>query len=147
MSNDLQPTTRKRSRLITAFTIIHAILGLIFVGGIVNLSIVIAQEKDDPDAVRGILIGMAACGVFAFVSVTTALGFWLQARWARGLAIANLAIVTIGLAIGFYDDGGWEWDDLPFLVVFAALLVLHLLPTVKRRLRAESIRNDSIEVL
>jgi biotin transporter BioY len=148
MSDEKPLTIRKRPRIITALSLTHAALALFFLGGIVNLSIVISHESDDPDSVRGLLIGMAACGVFAFAAVVTALGFWLQTRWARPLAITSLGVIVLGLAIGFYDEGDWEWDVLPILIIFAALLAVHLLPAVARRMKeASSSSTDSVEVL
>jgi hypothetical protein len=123
-----------RPRLITALSIIQAVLALVFVGGIVKLSIVVQQEAEDADAVRGILVGMAACGVYAFVSVAAALGLWLQARWGRWLAVASLATAVLGLAAGFYGEGQPAWDVLPWLLIFVGLLVLYLLPRVGKAL-------------
>jgi hypothetical protein len=140
--------SQKRTRISTMLAFIHATLTLFFVFGIVNLSVVISQEKDDPDAVRGMLIGMAACGVFAFVSVVTAVGLWIQTRWAWGLAVASVATMAVGCAIGFYGGGDWEWDVFPWAVVFSALLVLHLAPAIATKLKAKDVgRKDSVEVL
>jgi hypothetical protein len=139
--------THHRPRIITTLSLTHAALALVFLFGIVNLSIVIAQEQDT-DAVRGMLIGMAACGVFAFASVVAALGFWLETRWARPLAVASLATIVLGCAIGFYNEGDWEWEVFPWLIMFVAMLLLHFLPAVSRRWKPQSIRSkESIEVL
>jgi hypothetical protein len=123
-----------RPRLITALSLIQALLALVFIGGVVNLSFVAQQEAHDADAVRGILIGMAACGVFAFASVVAALGLWLQLRWGRWVALASLTTAVLGFAIGFYDEGTWDWDVLPWLIPFGGLVILYSLPRVGRAL-------------
>ena len=84
------------------------------------------------------LIGMAACGIFAFASVVAALGLWLQLRWGRWIALASLGTSVIAFALGLYDDGDWEWAVLPFLIVFIGLLVLYSLPRVGRALYRDS---------
>jgi hypothetical protein len=123
-----------RPRLITALSLIQAALALVFGFGIVNLSFVAQQEAHDADAVRGILIGMAACGVFAFASLVAALGLWLQLRWGRWVALASLTTAVLGFAVGFYDEGGWDWEVLPWLIPFVGLLILYSLPRVGRAL-------------
>jgi hypothetical protein len=121
-----------RPRLITALSLIQAGLALVFAGGIVNLGLLAAESTNDPEGQRGMLIGMAACGVYAFVSVVAALGLWLQLRWGRWIALASLATCAVGLAFGLYDDGEWEWTVLPFLIAFIGLLILYSLPRVGR---------------
>jgi hypothetical protein len=146
-TDDSRPIASQRPRIITVLSLSHAALALAFLFGIVNLSIIIAQEKDT-EAIRGLLIGMAACGVFAFASVVAALGFWLETRWTRPLAVASLATIVFGCTIGFFNEGDWEWDLLPWLIMFLALLLVHFLPAVSRRLKPQSIRSkESIEVL
>ena len=123
-----------RPRLITALSLIQAALALVFAAGIVNLGILASGATDDPEGQRGMLIGMAACGVYAFVSIVAALGLWLQVRWGRWIALASLGTCVLGLAFGLYDDGEWEWAVVPFLLAFIGLLILYSLPRVGRAL-------------
>jgi uncharacterized membrane protein (DUF2068 family) len=127
-----------RPRLITALSLIQAVLALVFVGGVVNLAFVAQEEAHDPDAVREIMIGMAACGVYAFASVVAALGLWLQLRWGRWIALASLGTAVFAFAFGLYDDGQWEWTVLPFLLAFIGLLILYSLPRVGSALYRDS---------
>jgi hypothetical protein len=123
-----------RTRLITALFLIQAALALVFAAGIVNLGILASGATNDPEGQRGMLIGMAACGVYAFASVAAALGLWLQLRWGRWIALASLSTAVFAFAFGLYDDGQWEWTVLPFLLAFIGLLILYSLPRVGRAL-------------
>jgi hypothetical protein len=127
-----------RPRLITALSLIQAGLALVFAGGIVNLGLLAAESTNDPEGQRGMLIGMAACGVYAFVSVVAALGLWLQLRWGRWIALASLGTCVLAFAFGLYDDGHWEWTVLPFLIALIGLLILYSLPRVGRALYRDS---------
>lgn len=130
----------KRPRLVTALSVIQMGLAAFYLAGLVQLCYLasvydVQKDADAAGSIRGLLIGAAFCGAFAFGSVLAALGLWWHERWGRNLALVLLGLMTAALAFGFWDEGDWEMDVLPFLIPCVALLVLYLLPVVSRAFR------------
>jgi uncharacterized membrane protein (DUF2068 family) len=129
----------KRAGWVTGVTVIQLLLALTLAGVTIYLLVLarspaILNLKDGADAAHGLRIAAGICGPLALIYFVSVYGLWRDKLWGWWLGfLLNLA--AAGTLVYSVIDDGWSQSDatdIALPVVFIVLLVLFLIPAVRR---------------
>jgi uncharacterized membrane protein (DUF2068 family) len=129
----------KRSGWVTGVTVIQLLLALTLLGGTIYLLVLarspeILNAKDGAEAAHGLRIAAGLCAPLAVIYFVSVLGLWKDKLWGWWLGfLLNLA--AGGTLVFSVIDDGWSHSDatdIALPVVFTVLLVLYVIPAVRR---------------
>lgn len=111
-----------------AVAAIHAFLAFL---GICGLWVLFPIGKASLALIAPIL-GIAA---YVIAAVGIVLGLWFGKLWARWMVVAVNFLMLIAMLAGpVVDHDYMDPDDIAFTALFAAMVIIALLPTFRRRL-------------
>jgi uncharacterized membrane protein (DUF2068 family) len=120
-----------------AVSILQSLLALLLTGTTIYLvwlahSPQIRAQADAADAAHGIMIGAVVIAGPALVLSVASWGLWTSKRWGWWTGIlANLAVCGT-LIYSTVDDNSIDWEEVGIAVCFAVLVILLLLPKVRK---------------
>ena len=127
----------KRSPLISIVNLLQLLLGLVLAGLSIYLLALTRSPKTlaDPDpagTVHGLLIGAAVLGVPALITLIGVFGLWERRFWGWVLSLATDVGTLVVLVYSMIDERDGEGDEIALAGGSVVLIVLLLLPTVRK---------------
>src|SRR6516225_4211378 len=84
------------------------------------------------DVLRGLMIGIGACLGCALVYGVVSLGLWKRWRWTWWLGVGLSGLIAGLILMDPLTESHIDWDDVWIGLCFVAVVVLLLLPPVRR---------------
>jgi uncharacterized membrane protein (DUF2068 family) len=129
----------KRSNWVTSVTLAQLLLSLTLAGVTVYLLVLarspeIQNLKDAAGAAYGLRIAAGLGAPLALICLASVYGLWRDKRWGWWLGFLLNLIMAVTLVYGVMDDGwsGSDAEDIAMPVVLVVLLVLFVVPAVRR---------------
>ncbi len=140
MADDPRPTDdRKRPALATAASMLHLLMGLCCAALVIYLLYLtrtkeILSDKDAADAVHGLKLAAAIFAPIAVAYLAGGLGLWKGRTWGWLISLAIDLFALVLMLWDVFSEGlhRIDWDDAVIAPVFLVLLLLVLLPPVRR---------------
>jgi len=115
-------------------TVLHLLLALLLVGMAVYVLLQIRNPEiaKEPEAVHGVMIGAGVVGGPAIPLLIGAWGLWTRKRWGWWTSLLTDVLLVATLAYSMVDDNSIDMEQVVPTVCIAALVVILLLPWVRR---------------
>jgi len=127
----------KRPVLVTVVAVLQSLLALAQAGTVIYLvwlshSPQILSQADAADSAHGLMIGAAGnCGPAVALTIAS-WGLWTSKRWGGWASVViNLAVFGV-LIYATLDDNSIDWEQVGIAVCFGAMVILLLLPKVRK---------------
>ena len=133
----------RRSGLITVLAVLQLVAGLFFAATAIYLiaetrNPEILKSQDAVGAVYGLKFTALAVSILAIPNFLAGIGLWRVQPWGRWLAVAINAVTLATLLYDpIFEHERMDLDDIWIAAVFAALLIVFLLPVVGKHLRSQ----------
>lgn len=127
----------KRPALVTVAIVLQGVLGLLVAATAVYLIILsrsqqILSEPDAANAVHGLRIAAGVVSIPAAITLIAAFGLWKGRFWGWVLSLATDVGVVAVFVYNAVGENDAEGGEIATVVGFLALVVLLLLPVVRR---------------
>ena len=130
-------TNMQRSPLISIVNLLQLLLGLMLAGLSIYLIALTRSPKTlaDPDpagTVHGLFVGATVLGIPALITLIGALGLWKRRFWGWVLSLATDVGTLTVLVYSMIDERDWEGDEIALAAGCLVLIILLLLPAVRK---------------
>ena len=125
----------KRPRLVWLSVIVHALFAVTCLIGlwvILHEALTPDVVAEGSDAVHGLYLGAWGAGGCALLYGLVATELWFRRKWAWCLAIVVNGAFGGAILLDPLTERNWDWEDSWLGIVFAVIVVLLVLPSVRK---------------